>query len=213
MLKSGNRVSKTPRDQQGERLTDNFGQVLRKARRIRNLTLNDLANRVGCSASTLSKIENKKTTPSLGMVYRICKALRMNVTTLLANRENSSALVTRAGRHPMYQAAGMEFSLLLPSSPEHRMEATIADITPGARSDEPMEHGTGELFGFVLEGKLRLKVDGKTYNVQAGDSFAFSYDRPHSFGNPGARRTRVLFVLAPPVDFAWQSRTRDGTDD
>jgi transcriptional regulator with XRE-family HTH domain len=213
MPKAAKRVSTAARDQRPERSKDSFGRALKKARRIRHLTLNDLADRTGCSASALSKIENQKATPSLGMMYRICKALRMDVTTLLANRAASRALVTRADRHPVYEGTGMEFTQLLAASPEHRMEASIVEISPGAQSDEPMEHGSGELLGLVLEGKLKLKVDGKTYNVEQGDSFAFSYDRPHSFGNVGTRATRVLFVLAPPVDFASRSGGGNGPGD
>ena len=86
------------------------------------------------------------------------------------------------------------------------MEVNIVDIAPGFHSGEPIQHGPGEIIGLVFEGKLKLTVDGKAYNVEPGDSFAFSYDRPHSFGNAGKRKTRALFVLAPPVDFASRSR-------
>ena len=141
------------------------------------------------------------------MVYRICQALRMDVTTLLENPTPSQAIVTKAGRHAVFHATGMEFQVLLQATPEHRMEVNIVDIAPGIHSGEPLEHGPGELLGFVFEGKLKLTVDGKAYNVEPGDSFAFSYDRPHSFGNAGKRPTRVMFVLAPPVDFASRSRS------
>ena len=78
------------------------------------------------------------------------------------------------------------------------MEVNIVDIAPGFHSGEPIQHGPGEIIGLVFEGKLKLTVDGKTYNVEPGDSFAFLYDRPHSFGNAGKRKTRALFVLGAP---------------
>ncbi len=190
---------------------DSFGPTLKKARRIRHLTLDELAEIVGCSASALSKIENRKATPSFSMLYQICQALRMDVTTLLQSRKASQALVTKAGRHPMYHTTGMEWTRLLPARAEHRVEASIVELAPGARSEEPMAHGPGDLLGFVLEGKLKLTVDGKPYHIDAGDSFAFSYDRPHSFANTSARKSRVMFILAPPVDFASRSQAGDGS--
>jgi quercetin dioxygenase-like cupin family protein len=206
MPKATKRVSTAARDRRPEPVKDSFGPALKKARRIRHLTLNKLADRIGCSPSALSKIENQKAAPSFGMMYRVCQALRMDVTTLLENPTPSRAVVTKAGRHPVFHTTGMEFAMLMSASPEHRMEVSIVDIAAGAHSGEPVEHGSGELLGFVLDGKLKLTVDGKAYIVEPGDSFAFSYDRPHSFGNSGARSTRVLFVLAPPVDFASRSR-------
>jgi transcriptional regulator with XRE-family HTH domain len=189
---------------------DSFGPALKKARRIRHLTLNELADRIGCSPSALSKIENQKAAPSFGMVYRICQALRMDVTTLLENPTPPRAIVTKAGRHAVFHATGMEFQALVQATPEHRMEVHVVDIAPGAHSGAPIEHGPGEVVGLVFEGKLKLTVDGETHNVEPGDSFAFSYDRPHSFRNAGSRSTRVLFVLAPPVNFASRSRAGKG---
>jgi transcriptional regulator with XRE-family HTH domain len=206
MPKATKRVSPATRARRPEPVKDSFGPALNKARRIRHLTLNELADRIGCSPSALSKIENQKASPSFGMVYRICQALRMDVTTLLANPTPPRAILTKAGRHAIYHAIGMEFQVLVRATPEHRMEVNIVDIAPGVYSGEPIEHGPGELLGLVFEGKLKLIVDGKTYNAEPGDSFAFSYDRPHSFGNATTRPTRVLFVLAPPVDFASRSR-------
>jgi transcriptional regulator with XRE-family HTH domain len=210
MPKATKRVPTTAKARRHEPVKDSFGPALNKARRIRHLTLNELADRIGCSPSALSKIENQRASPSFGMVYRICQALRMDVTTLLETPTPPQAILTKAGRHAIYHATGMEFQMLVQATPEHRMEVNIVDIAPGVHSGEPIEHGPGELLGLVFEGKLRLTVDGTTYNAEPGDSFAFSYDRPHSFGNTGKRPTRVLFVLAPPVDFASRSRTGKG---
>jgi transcriptional regulator with XRE-family HTH domain len=204
--KAAKKTSAAARDQRPEKLKDSLGRALNKARRIRHLTLNELADRIGCSASALSKIENQKAAPSIGMLYRISKALRMDVTTLLQPAGTARSFITKAGRHPVYHAMGMEFSTIVPASPDHRVEATIAEIAPGAQSDEPFQHGSGELLGLVLEGKLKLTVDGNIHNVEQGDSFVFSYDRPHGFGNASTRPARVLFVFAPPVDFASRSR-------
>jgi quercetin dioxygenase-like cupin family protein/DNA-binding Xre family transcriptional regulator len=205
MPKATKRAPTAARDRRLGRVKDSFGPALKKARRIRHLTLHELADRIGCSPSALSKIENQKAAPSFSMVYGICRALRMDVTTLLENPTPPRAIVTKAGRHTVFHTTGMEFQALVQATPEHRMEVHVVDIAPGAHSGPPMGHGPGEVVGLVFEGTLKLTVDGKPHNVEPGDSFAFSYDRPHSFGNSGARPTRVLFVLAPPVDFASRS--------
>ncbi len=205
MPKAAKKVSPASGKQLPDSAKGSFGPALKKARRIRHLTLDELAASIGCSPSALSKIENQKAAPSFGMVYRICNALSMDVTTLLQSRTAARAIVTKAGHHPVYHTTGMEWTLLLPSRPEHRMEASILEMVPGAKSDMPMQHGPGELLGFVLEGKFRLTVDGKPHHLESGDSFAFTYDRTHSFANAGTRKTRVMFVLAPPIDFASRS--------
>ncbi len=208
MRKSAKKVSTSVGEDLPEGFKDSFGPALKKARRIRQIALGELADIVGCSASTLSKIENQKAAPSLGMLCRISQALRMDVTTLLQSRAATKSLVTRAVNHPVWRTTGLEVTSLLPPRPEHRMESYVLCMTPGTRSDKPIAHGPGELFGVVLEGNLKLAVDGKTYNVESGDSFAFTYDRPHAFANPGTRKTRVLFVMSPPVDFKYDLALR-----
>jgi transcriptional regulator with XRE-family HTH domain len=135
---SGNADRTNGRARHREPVQDSFGPALKKARRIRHLTLNELAANIGCSPSALSKIENQKAAPSFGMVYRICQALRMDVTTLLETPTPPQAVVTKAGRHAVYHTTGMEFQMLRQATPEHRVEVNIVDIAPGFHSGEPI---------------------------------------------------------------------------
>ncbi len=161
-VKSG---SKATRDRP-EKPKNSFGVAVKKARRIRHLMLKELAERVGCSPSAISKIENDKATPSLAMVYRICKALRMNVATLLEDQSARRPVVTKAGQHPLFHTAGMQWSRLLSPSADRRMGASIVEIAPGASSDGPLAHDSGEVLGLVLEGKLKL--NSRRQNLQRG---------------------------------------------
>ena len=52
-----------------------FGTKLKHARLTRQLRLKDIAARAGCSESMLSKIENDKVAPSVGLLHRIVSAL------------------------------------------------------------------------------------------------------------------------------------------
>ena len=48
-----------------------LGRRLRYFRRIKKLTLHDLAKGAACSASLLSRIENDRATPSLTTLHRL----------------------------------------------------------------------------------------------------------------------------------------------
>ena len=125
----------------------------------------------------------------------------MDVTRLLEDPARR-AVVTKAGQHPMIARGDMTFTFLLPPSADRRIQVTVGELAPRTEPGEPMAHGPGELFGWVLEGRLTFVVDDEVYLVEEGDTFACSYDRPHSFGNPSAHPARAMIVLAPPVDFA-----------
>ena len=206
MPKATKKVSTAARDRRLRRVKDSFGPALKKARRIRHLTLHELADRIGCSPSALSKIENQKAAPSFSMVYAICRALRMDVTTLLENPTSPRAIVTKAGRHTVFHTTGMEFQALVQATPEHRMEVHVVDIAPGAHSGAPMGHGPGEVVGLVFEGTLKLTVDGKTAQrgtrrlvrlfVRPASQFRQLWRAPHARAVRSSAAGRLRFAVA-----------------
>ena len=60
-----------------------LGRQLRHLRRAAEMTLGDLAARIGMSASALSLIENGKREPKLSMLTAIAEAFGIPVTALL----------------------------------------------------------------------------------------------------------------------------------
>ena len=62
-----------------------FGQVLREARRTREMSQRELADQVGVDFSYISKIENDRLPPpAADTIVRICHALEVPVEELLA---------------------------------------------------------------------------------------------------------------------------------
>ncbi len=61
-----------------------IGGRLKHARLVQKLRLRELANRLHCSESFLSKLENDKVRPSLAMLHRIVGILDINIAALFA---------------------------------------------------------------------------------------------------------------------------------
>ncbi len=60
-----------------------IGDNLRNVRRARNLTLKDLGQRTGLSASQLSQIERAESSASVSTLFRVATALDLTITDLL----------------------------------------------------------------------------------------------------------------------------------
>lgn len=176
---------------------DVVGSRIKQARRIRGLTLKQLAIRVGCSPSALSKIENQQANPSLGMLNRICRALGMNIVTIFSNEQENSPVVTPANERRYLDTQGARFERMVPIGPGNKLQGHLAIINPGCYSEE-VKMGEGEQVGYVVEGAIELKLDGETHLAKAGDSFFFTSTTPYSFGNPGKHIARVVWVNTPP---------------
>lgn len=181
-----------------------LGVRLRHVRLTRGLRLKDVAGRVGCSESLVSKIERGRATPSLKVLHRIVSVLDISIVSLFSPGDAGS-LVKRAGERPVIQVEGLRrhtsihLERLIPHRDGyHLLEANIHIVGPGAESDGFIAH-EGEEVGYLLEGRLDLYVDDEKHVLEAGDSFHFCSSRRHRYHNSGTVPARVLWVNTPPT--------------
>ncbi|MEL6265773.1 MAG: XRE family transcriptional regulator [Pseudomonadota bacterium] len=180
-----------------------LGPKLRRYRRLRELTLSELATRAGCSESMLSKIETQRVNPSLTLLRRLAAALDLNVATLF-DEAGAGEVVSRCGQRPrldddaLRSGDGVILERLVAHDAATMLQGNIHIVLPGGASDGLIAH-VGEEMGYLLEGRLELVVDGKTWVLEPGDSFHFRSELPHGYRNPGDSVARVLWVNTPPT--------------
>jgi transcriptional regulator with XRE-family HTH domain len=177
------------------------GSKIRYTRRLRGLTLKEVADAAECSESLLSKIENGRADPSLKMLQRLTTALGLTIGQLFAQEDNAENVVMRAATRVSFETGQHGGSRVEPVSPHAAgslLECHLHHISAGDGSGGELKH-EGEEFGYVLEGELELVVDGRRFTAAAGDAFCFRSDRPHSWRNLSTGVTRVLWVNTPPT--------------
>ena len=76
------------------------------------------------------------------------------------------------------------------------MYQMLATLTPGSRM--PAHSHPQEQIVHILEGKMRLIVDGVPHELSIGDSFYLANNVPH--GVETIEDTRVLDTFSPPRD-------------
>lgn len=196
------RGSMNESNQAGERSVK-LGRRVRHWRLVKGLTLRHLAERVGCSESLLSKVENDRAAPSLSTLHKLAAVLDMNLSDLLGSGE--SEIVTRASNRRVCLVDGsknpgepMRLEQLVPAKKGRLLQADMYVIPPGGGSHGEIQH-SGEEFGFVVEGSLCLTIENATYLLEAGDSFAFRSELSHAFVNKGKAAARILWLNTPPT--------------
>lgn len=182
-----------------------FGVRLKHARLMHGLSLRELATKIGCSESFVSKVENDKARPSLAMLHRFASALNINIASLFSGVDhNHPVSITSADSRCIIQTctadgrSAVRLERLIPSGPNSLLDANIHCVEPGGESEGTIEH-EGEELGFLLEGELELEVQGVVYRLKPGDCFYFHSRLPHSYRNHGTTTARVLWVCTPPT--------------
>lgn len=203
--------NKSTQAQDAEQTTDHrylkIGSHLRHARLVRGLRLRELAGKVNCSESLLSKIENDKVQPSLRMLHRILAHLDTSIGSLFSQQDDHERIVMRAGKRELIptgtnrlrkNVVGVKLEWLIPYPESKLLSGAIHIVTPGGGSEGCIAH-VGEEVGYILEGELELTVENKNYRLQSGDSFFFPSDLLHGYRNPGKTETRIIWINTPPT--------------
>lgn len=184
--------------------TPGIGHKLKLRRKVRCLSLKEIAERSGLSIGLISQIERGISTPSLRSLRQICAALDMPVRWLFEGSDEDSSeddVVVRAlhRRHLDLGSKGMVKELMSPDSiPGIQMMRII--VQPGSASGEtPYSNAVGAKCGVVVAGRFGLEVDGREYLLERGDSFAFNATSPHRFWCAGEVPSEVIWVVGPAV--------------
>lgn len=64
-----------------------FGERIRKYRKLKKFTQDDLGEKVGVTKSYVSKVESESTTPSLEMLVKIAETLEVDISDLLGGKK------------------------------------------------------------------------------------------------------------------------------
>lgn len=176
-----------------------LGQTLRKLRKQKRWTLQELASRSGLSVSFLSQAERELCSISIVSLEKICDALGTSLLEVLADEQKkvpksaaTSPLIHKGqGVQVQLGSNPMTYEHLTVKLPQQRFEVIAHNIPANYRSDV-LAH-EGEEFGYVLSGTLILQTKDRDYDLSVGDSYHILAEEPHGYA-AGDDPTRVLVV-------------------
>lgn len=173
------------------------GTQVRRRRKERALTVQQLADAAGVSRRVLTSIEQGQANPSLVTIDRIARALGTDFASLATDSRAEPVAVHAPGEATgvWSSAMGSRATLQVATSAQPAAELWEWELQPGDRYDAlPDAAGSEELF-LVLKGTLTLEVQGSSQQVRAGGSARLSSDRVYSYVNSGRSVCRFVRVV------------------
>ena len=216
-----------------------LGSELRRVRESKKLSLRAVASAVGVSASLLSQVETGKTQPSVSTLYALVNHLGISLDALMGTNRVlaspiASSAVSSVGSAPESSSDRRSDSVVQrrEDNPVIEMEngvtwerlavgeSAVADplivtYAPAASSSvegKLMRHAALE-YGVLLEGRLTLRIDFESYELEPGDSFCFDANRPHMYINAGDQPARGIWFVIGRREMSYQSLADLGHDD
>lgn len=190
-----------PAENRAERVLLGLGTRIRRARRDRDMTLEDLAEASGTSVAHLSRLESGARQPTLDGLLRLAFGLGIPVDELLEEAEEPApGTVVRGAEAPFYERWALRFQPLVPEAGPEGL-AAMKVVFPADRVDpehhEHHEHGVQEWL-YVLKGRLRLTLGTERTVLEPGDAAFFDARLPHGFDVVSEEDVEVLMVSCVP---------------
>ena len=174
----------------------NIGQLIRKSRKKKKLTLKAMAEKAGVSESFLSQVENNVNSPTVDILHKICGSIGISTGDLITQAENQERLITvRKSEWIVTEVPSSGFATRRFFSPENReaIDSAILAVAPGKSIPVRKNIKNCQEVLCVLKGSLELVHDKSTIQIKQGDAVHFWSDpRNQRITNTS---TRVAFVL------------------
>ena len=163
----------------------NEHRVAQRLRGLRNqlgLTVRQVAERTGLSASYVSSVENGYTRPSVSGLLKLSQAYGANILSFYGPSPEPRRRLVRSGAAEVIAMGdpGVGVALLTPH--EGAIELHVFELAPGASSGGSYRH-EGDEFWYVLAGTLGVWLDDEFFRLEAGDCLSFASTDEHRFAN------------------------------
>lgn len=161
----------TPNNEAVALPTNTVGPALRRLRTAQNLSLRQLAERAGVTASYLSAVERGKISPTIALLGKVLGGLGTDLAGFFTeDQSDQSRFVFRREAMRTVDDGGRRYTFIVPRRKDIPLEIQDEIMFPGENPE--YEELTGDLVGLVLSGTLLLDLaEVGTELIRPGDAF------------------------------------------
>jgi transcriptional regulator with XRE-family HTH domain len=177
-----------------------LGLRLKEFRLRRGLSQMELAKLVGVTASTISQVESNLIYPSLPALMKMAEVLAVDLSSFFEDRQDGAGrlIFTPADavevKFPNMPEGAVLARLLYPVDVKVKAEPYVIEISPKATLPAHFFFHKGEEVGYVLSGRLQVRVGKGVHNLKTGDVIYLTSEIPGEWRNPGPAVARLLWV-------------------
>jgi len=197
----GEQPAEPGRDADTEVLAGLVGQNLKRLRLRQGHSLERLAKLAGVSRAMISQIELGRSVPTIGLLWKLARALGVPFAALTTDAKTAGTVVLRAHDAKVLTSADGTFTsrALFPFDTERRIEFYKLTLAPHA-VEQAVAHAPGTLENLtVIVGEIEIEAGGSVHLLHADDAILFEADVPHVYRNRGAL-TAVMYLVMSYVE-------------
>lgn len=191
---------------------ETFGERVRAFRKMRHLSLSQVADAAKVSVSFLSQLERGKTNASFENMRGVADALGVRLSDLFGETEVQPVHVLRRADRPSLTSAPGTLKTMLTQTPIRHLEVFAGEFQPGADTGPTQYvHGDSQELFIVTRGAMTVHIGTSTFEVGEGDCIEYESSQPHRAENRSDDVSEVLWVVTPPTGHTDVSVDAHGT--
>ena len=160
------------------------GDNIKRLRKERSLSLDQLAEITGVSKSMLHQIERGDSNPTVVILWKIASSLNIPFGSLVDKPKRPVSIVTRSETTPLTDDPGQyELYPYFPFDPSKKFEILTIRLSPGGKKHSEAHQPGVEEYIMVTKGVVEVIINRDRYTISEGDAIHFVADYPHSFEN------------------------------
>ncbi len=177
-------------------LNENVAINVRRIRKSRNLSLDEMALETGVSKSMLGQIERGEANPTITTVGKITSAMRIGISELLGPPPDEFFILRRENLEPLKEESGQFRNFFyFPYEVNRPFEIYNLEVEPGG-SYECTSHGENTFeYMIVFQGELTLVTEHETQVLGRGDALKFKSDQEHTYRNTSSEVLQIFMIF------------------
>jgi transcriptional regulator with XRE-family HTH domain len=180
-----------------------IGPKIKKLRKARKLTLQDVARETGFSPALISQIENNNVSPPIATLSKIARFFDVKMGMFFEEEEVEckyevvrsgerrvvSRVISKAGTGHGYTYEALSFR-----KRNKKMEPFLLSISERA-SEETLYNHEGEEFLLIIKGKAEVLLEDERIELNEGDAVYFDATLKHRLLSRDGDEVKVLAVV------------------
>jgi transcriptional regulator with XRE-family HTH domain len=180
-----------------------IGIKIKKLRKARKLTLQDVARETGFSPALISQIENNNVSPPIATLSKLARFFDVKMSHFFEGEEEErryevvrhnerrvvNRVISKAGTGHGYTYEALSFR-----KHNKKMEPFLLTVSERA-GEETLYNHEGEEFLLILKGKAEVILEDERFPLEEGDAVYFDSSLKHRLLSFDGNEVQVLAIV------------------
>ncbi len=170
-----------------------IGPKIRRLRKLRGLTIEELADNADLTKGYISQLERDLTAPAVTTLKQILDVLGIDLATFFSDlEEGEKNIYTKRDRTQEVLEKDYTIEALIPKLKYLEMEPLLLTLAPTASYEKSFEEDEG--FGYVVKGRVEVTIEKEKRTLNRGGCFYVFFDNWLSIKNLTKKSAEILLV-------------------